>query len=168
GYPLYNPKPFSELSMEYPRNGVNVGDVEFVRGDGAFDFLFNICPSQNRLINPPSLPDGFSLETSDHSTTRDLEPLPPNTVYLPFPKNHRKKSVKSEGAVLILPEGAIQYEAIYTKWFEDLAKRQGVDWYKYTMDWYKYTMDRGRSIPNGSLYLVTSFTKCTRWGIAVF
>ncbi|KIL60816.1 hypothetical protein M378DRAFT_57983, partial [Amanita muscaria Koide BX008] len=51
GYPLYNPKPFSGLSKEYPRNGINVGDVGFVRGSGTFDFLFNICPSQNGLIN---------------------------------------------------------------------------------------------------------------------
>ncbi|KIL55611.1 hypothetical protein M378DRAFT_170916, partial [Amanita muscaria Koide BX008] len=29
-------------------------------------------------------------------------------------------------------------------------------------------MNRGRSISNGSLYLVTSFTRCTHWGIAVF
>ncbi|KIL63088.1 hypothetical protein M378DRAFT_164975 [Amanita muscaria Koide BX008] len=29
-------------------------------------------------------------------------------------------------------------------------------------------MNRGRNISNGSLYLVTSFTKCIHWGIAVF
>ncbi|KAM6499835.1 hypothetical protein JOM56_005343 [Amanita muscaria] len=49
GYPLYEPHPFSELSKEYSRNGVVVGDVGFVREDGAFDFLFNICPPQNGL-----------------------------------------------------------------------------------------------------------------------
>ncbi|KAM6497638.1 hypothetical protein JOM56_005586 [Amanita muscaria] len=83
GYPLYNPKPFSELSMEYPRNGVNIGDVGFVREDGTFDFLFNICPSQDCWINPPNLPDSFSFETPDHSTTRVQESLPPNKCVIP-------------------------------------------------------------------------------------
>ena len=78
GYPLYDPKPFSELSKDYPRNGVNVGDVGFVRGDGSFDFLFNICSSKS-MINPPDLPDGFSLETPHQSATKDREPLPRNT-----------------------------------------------------------------------------------------
>ncbi|KIL57827.1 hypothetical protein M378DRAFT_31890, partial [Amanita muscaria Koide BX008] len=51
GYPLYEPEPFSELSTEYLRKGVNVGDVGIVRDDGAFDFLFNICSPQNGSIN---------------------------------------------------------------------------------------------------------------------
>ncbi|KIL66047.1 hypothetical protein M378DRAFT_34266, partial [Amanita muscaria Koide BX008] len=150
GYPLYEPEPFSQLSKEYLRNGINVGDVGFVRQDGAFDFLFNICPPQNEAINPPNLPDGFSLETSEHSETRAMRPLSRETCFLP-----------RTGAILELPEGAIQDEAINTKAFEDLAKLHGVQWYE-------YTMTRGRSISNGSLYLVTSSTKCAQWGIAVF
>jgi hypothetical protein len=69
GYPLYEPQPLSELSTEYLRNGANIGDVGFVREDGVFDFLFNVYPSKNALINPPKLPEGFSLETQDHSAT---------------------------------------------------------------------------------------------------
>ncbi|KIL58185.1 hypothetical protein M378DRAFT_338666 [Amanita muscaria Koide BX008] len=45
--------------------------------------------------------------------------------------------------------------------FEQLAARHGVQWYK-------YTMTQGRKISNGSLYLITSVTKCAQWGIAVF
>ncbi|KAM6497639.1 hypothetical protein JOM56_005587, partial [Amanita muscaria] len=66
-----------------------------------------------------------------------------------------------EGAILELPEGAIRKEALKIKPFEDLAKLHGVQWYE-------YAMTRGRNISNGSLYLVTAFTKCTQWGIAVF
>ncbi|KIL63094.1 hypothetical protein M378DRAFT_55859, partial [Amanita muscaria Koide BX008] len=51
GYPLYEPQPLGELSTEYLRNGANIGDVGFVREDGVFDFLFNVCPSKNALIN---------------------------------------------------------------------------------------------------------------------
>ncbi|KIL65582.1 hypothetical protein M378DRAFT_161892 [Amanita muscaria Koide BX008] len=165
GYPLYNPKPYCELSKEYPRNGVNVGDVGFVRGSGTFDFLFNICPSQNGLINPPNLPDGFSLETPDHSGITVLEPLLPDTCLFHNPITRTRSGEYicegPEGAILELPKGAIQDEATNTRPFEQLAARHGVQWYE-------YTMNRGRSISNGSLYLITSFTKCSQWGIAVF
>ncbi|KIL63157.1 hypothetical protein M378DRAFT_52365, partial [Amanita muscaria Koide BX008] len=165
GYPLYNPKPFSELSKEYARKGVNIGDVGFVRGTGTFDFLFNICPSQNSSINPPKLPDGFSLETSECSDTTDLEPLPHNTSFFDSPI--KKTSLGeyicegSEGAILELPGGAIQDEAMTMLPLKNLAACYGVQWYK-------YALSRGRDISNGSLYLITSSTKCTQWGIAVF
>ncbi|KAM6496175.1 hypothetical protein JOM56_008881 [Amanita muscaria] len=165
GYPLYDPKSFSDLSKKYPRNGVNVGDVGFVRGNGTFDFLFNICPPHNDLINPPELSDGFSLETPDHSVTRHLVPLPRNTCLFQSPITRTNSGEYicegSEGAVLELPEGAIEDEAVYIRPFEKLAARYGVQWYE-------HVMTRNRKISNGSLYLITSFTKCTQWGIAVF
>ncbi|KIL61113.1 hypothetical protein M378DRAFT_58036, partial [Amanita muscaria Koide BX008] len=150
GYPLYEPEPFSELSVEYPRNGVNIGDVGFVAEDGTFDFLFNICPPQNSSINPSNLPAGFSLETTEHSKTRKMRPLLRKTHLAP-----------PTGAILELPEGAIQAGPIDPGLFADLAKRHGVEWYE-------YTKTRRRGISNGSLYLVTSFTKCAQWGIALF
>ncbi|KAM6499187.1 hypothetical protein JOM56_004695 [Amanita muscaria] len=163
GYPLYEPEPFSELSTEYFRNGVNIGDVGFVRKDGAFDFLFNICPTQNGSINPSNLPDGFCL--LEHSETRPIRPLLHNTCLVrpPVMKAESGEYIcgGSEGAVLVLPEGANQEEAINEGQFEELAKLRGVEWYEYA----KF---RGRSISNGSLYLVTAFTKCAQWGIAVF
>ena len=39
--------------------GVRIGDVGIVTEDGIFDFIFNVCPSQNPLINPSELPDDF-------------------------------------------------------------------------------------------------------------
>ncbi|KIL63053.1 hypothetical protein M378DRAFT_732563 [Amanita muscaria Koide BX008] len=165
GYPLYEPQPFSELSTEYLRHGVNVGDVGFVRGDGVFDFLFNVCPTKNGLINPPNLSDGFSLETAEHSATRAARALPRKTCLFQSPTTRTKSGEYvcegSEGAILELPEGAIQEEATNIRPFEKLAARHGVQWYE-------YTMARGRKISNGSLYLITSFTKCAQWGIAVF
>ncbi|KIL56385.1 hypothetical protein M378DRAFT_524170 [Amanita muscaria Koide BX008] len=166
GYPLYEPEPLSEHSTEYLCNGVNVGDVGFVREDGAFDFLFNICPPQNSSINPPNLPNDFSLVTPEHSATREMGPLSRATCFCPSTVTKTKSGEyvckEPEGAILVLPEGAIQHEAVNRGRFEELAKRHGVEWYE-------YTKTLGRSISNGSLYLVTSFTKCTRqWGIAVF
>ncbi|KIL63092.1 hypothetical protein M378DRAFT_733815 [Amanita muscaria Koide BX008] len=52
-------------------------------------------------------------------------------------------------------------EAMNIRLFAKLAARYG-------MEWYQYTMTRAREISNGSLYLVTSVTKCAHWGIAVF
>ncbi|KIL63942.1 hypothetical protein M378DRAFT_163905 [Amanita muscaria Koide BX008] len=165
GYPLYDPKPFSELSKEYPRNGVNIGDVGFIRGDGTFDFLFNICPSKNASINPPNLPDGFSLETAHEFTTRDRELLPRNTSLFerPITRTNSGEYICEglEGAILELPQGAMLDEATNMLPFEKLAARHAVQWYE-------YTMTRGRKISNGSLYLITSSTKCTQWGTAVF
>ncbi|KIL61146.1 hypothetical protein M378DRAFT_55876, partial [Amanita muscaria Koide BX008] len=164
GYPLYEPDPFSQLSKEYSRHGINVGDVGFIREDGTFDFMFNICPPRNSFINPPNLSGGFSLESPEHSETITMKPLPRATRIFP-PTVTRTISgeyicEESEGAVLELPEGAIRAGAINRGRFADLAKRHGVEWYE-------YTKTRGRDISNGSLYLVTSFTKCTQWGLAV-
>ncbi|KAM6499831.1 hypothetical protein JOM56_005339, partial [Amanita muscaria] len=163
GYPLYEPRPLSELSTEYLCHGVNVGDVGFVRKDGAFDFLFNIRQPQNGSINPPNLPDGFYLET--HSETRATRPLSRETSLfsgtVTITESGEYICEGSEGAILELPEGAMEDEAMNIRPFAKLAARHGVQWYE-------YTMNRGREISNGSLYLITSSTRCTRWGIAVF
>jgi hypothetical protein len=42
GFPLYVPKPQSNLSLEYRRRGVAIGDVGTVTPEGMFDFFFNI------------------------------------------------------------------------------------------------------------------------------
>ncbi|KIL63027.1 hypothetical protein M378DRAFT_731739 [Amanita muscaria Koide BX008] len=165
GYALYEPQPLSELSKEYLHHGVNIGDVGFVREDGVFDFLFNICPPKNSLINPPILPDGFSLETPEHSATRAARALSSKTRFFQSPITRMKSREYicegSEGAILELPEGAVQDEAMNRRPFAKLAARHGVQWYE-------YTMTRGRDISNGALYLITSVTKCAQWGIAVF
>ncbi|KIL64784.1 hypothetical protein M378DRAFT_77863, partial [Amanita muscaria Koide BX008] len=171
GYPFYVPQPYSDFSEEvYSRRGVCVGDVGIITKDGAFDFLFNICPSQNSLINPRQLPRGFALETSEDSKTNHKEQFPHKTHVFASPVNRTKslfrcpryKSAEAGGAILELPEGASQDDATSTFPFRKLASRYGEQWYKYTIG------TRGKDVLNGSLYLVTSCTKCTQWGIAVF
>ncbi|KIL65354.1 hypothetical protein M378DRAFT_54537, partial [Amanita muscaria Koide BX008] len=163
GYPLYEPEPFSQHSKEsYSRNGVNIGDVGFIREDGSFDFLFNICPPHNDVINPPNLPDLLCPSNRHNNGVLGLpfQSFECISSYL-LRRSGEYICEGSEGAILELPEGAIQDEAINRGLFAALAKLHGVQWYK-------YTVTQGRDISNGSLYLVTSFTKCGHWGIAVF
>ncbi|KIL54629.1 hypothetical protein M378DRAFT_47069, partial [Amanita muscaria Koide BX008] len=160
GYPLYVPQPFCEFSEEvYSRRGVCVGDVGIITKDGAFDFLFNICPSQNSLINPPNLLRGFTLETSEDSKTYPKEQFLHDTHLFESPIY---TSSEARGAILELPEGAFMYSVASILPFRRLASRYGEQWYKYAIG------ARGKDVLNGSLRVVTSCTKCTQWGIAVF
>jgi len=59
GFPLYIPEPNRRLSIEYRRQGVNIGDVGIITPSGAFSFLFNICLPASHPVNPPTLPEGF-------------------------------------------------------------------------------------------------------------
>jgi len=61
GYPLWVPQANANLSKEYRRRGVSIGDVGFFTPSGEFDFLFNICLPVDDPVNPgpDSLPDGF-------------------------------------------------------------------------------------------------------------
>lgn len=170
GYPLYVPQPYSDISEEYMRKGVRVGDVGIVTKDGAFDFLFNVCPSQNNLINPPNLPKDFTLEASENPEISHKEQFPHKTHLFSSPVTRTNnifqgpKYTSSEAgeAILELPEGAFHDYATNTLPFKRLTSRCGLEWYKYAIE------TRDKHISNGSLRLVTSCIKCTQWGIAVF
>ncbi|KIL70871.1 hypothetical protein M378DRAFT_66153 [Amanita muscaria Koide BX008] len=167
GYPLYEPRPDCQPSTEYWKQGVRIGDVGIVTEDGIFDFLFNVCPSQNPSINPSELPDDF--EALERPEIRVIEQHFGLRTHL-FSKmvnrikepDVRYKCSGPEGAILELPDGATLLEARDKLSFKELASRHAEKWYKYTI------MNRHRDTPNGSLYLVTSCIKCTHWGIAVF
>ncbi|KIL57182.1 hypothetical protein M378DRAFT_36399, partial [Amanita muscaria Koide BX008] len=160
GYPLYVPQPYSGFSEEvYSRKGVCVGDVGIITKDGAFDFLFNVCPSQNSLINQRQILRGFTFETSEDQKIYHKEGFPHKTHIFESPVY---TSSEAGGAILELPEGAFQDSATSTYPFRRLTSRYGEQWYKYAIG------TRGKDVLNGSLHLVTSCTKCTQWGIAVF
>lgn len=63
GYPLYRPEPLANLSIEYQERGISVGDVGFVKYDGSFRYLFNICEPAGSAVN--CNPDGLSIVPED-------------------------------------------------------------------------------------------------------
>ncbi|KAF8954937.1 hypothetical protein BDZ97DRAFT_1927593 [Flammula alnicola] len=60
GSPLWIPEPNHFLDISYRRRGIDIGDVGIITEGGAFDFLFNICLSQDDPINAGIVPEGFS------------------------------------------------------------------------------------------------------------
>ena len=68
----------------------------------------------------------------------------------------------SEGALLILPEGAESYTLLKRKAFRDIATQNGVDWYNFA------EQQLGRIISNDSLYLITGCYKSLSWSVAAF
>ena len=68
----------------------------------------------------------------------------------------------SEGALLILPEGAESYTLLKRKIFKDAAIRNGVDWYNFA------EQQLGRIITHDSLYLITGCYKSHSWSVAAF
>jgi len=59
GFPLWIPAPESNLTMEYQRRGVEIGDVGIITPHGAFLFLFSICLPADNPVNPQEMPEGF-------------------------------------------------------------------------------------------------------------
>lgn len=68
----------------------------------------------------------------------------------------------SEGALLVLPEGAESYNLLKRKIFRDAAIRNGVDWYNFAEE------QLGRIITHDSLYLITACHKAHSWSVAAF
>ncbi|KAH0838771.1 hypothetical protein J3R83DRAFT_7146 [Lanmaoa asiatica] len=68
----------------------------------------------------------------------------------------------SEGALLILPEGAESYNLLKRKIFRDAATQNGVDWYNFA------EQQLGRIITHDSLYLITGCYKSHSWSVAAF
>jgi hypothetical protein len=61
GYPLWYPDlPLDKnLPQGYRDDGVSIGDVGKITGDGAFEFKFNICADAGDPTNARGVPDHF-------------------------------------------------------------------------------------------------------------
>ena len=67
------PTPLGGLPTAYRKKGIGVGDVGVITANGAFDFLFNACES-DQSINPDVLPDGFGLLKARIRTSEKFGP----------------------------------------------------------------------------------------------
>lgn len=69
----------------------------------------------------------------------------------------------TEGAVLLLPDGASRKDLLNRKdSFQEYAMHNALRWYQFA------NQHLGRQIPNGSLILVTGCDMAFKWGIASF
>ncbi|KAF8176672.1 hypothetical protein K438DRAFT_1607385 [Mycena galopus ATCC 62051] len=163
GFPLYVPGPQVNLSAEYRRRGVAIGDVGRITSEGSFDFFFNIYLAADHPINA-NIPEDFI----------PLSPYNPiDVVHHDFdPGNHvsnpsvtqinRNFPVGPNGAVLALPYGAHLEKLESLKSMRQYAAKHAESWYKYVNG------TRGRELVNGNLYLVTGCEKARSWGMASF
>ncbi|KAJ7800335.1 hypothetical protein B0H13DRAFT_1534572, partial [Mycena leptocephala] len=176
GFPLYVPGPQINLSAEYRRRGVAIGDVGTVTPEGIFDFYFNIYLPANNPINA-NVPEGFApLAPYDPIDVLHYDFDPGN--YVSSPSIHEIKDDDfsefahggefvfncggPNGAVLALPHGA-HLETL--KHLVNMRRHAA----KHAESWYRYVNEtRGRELVNGSLYLVTGCEKAKSWGIASF
>ncbi|KAJ7649877.1 hypothetical protein FB45DRAFT_5455 [Roridomyces roridus] len=175
GFPLYIPGPRANLSAEYRRNGISVGDVGSVTPEGSFDFFFNIYLPAGHPINTHT-PEDFvplapynvidisqeDVAPGDYVSTRFVQ----HTTGVGFSQFPGDAFVfhcyNPTGAVLALPHGARQEKLGNLAAMRNYAAKNAESWYKYVNG------TRGRELKNGSLYLVTGWEKSASWGIATF
>ena len=72
------------------------------------------------------------------------------------------ESSASEGAILTMPDGAIQEELGNLSKFRDYVAVHAANWYKFVNG------PRGREAQNGDIRLVVGCDKSTSWGMATF
>ncbi|KAJ7126818.1 hypothetical protein C8R44DRAFT_105932 [Mycena epipterygia] len=181
GFPLYVPEPRRNLSEEYRKRGVRIGDVGRVTPEGAFDFLFNIyCPS-GHPINSNGVPDNFSplpsyipadmfyldYSAGDYVSSPSVQEPDPesDSPSVEFPGAEFLFSCKGPGgAVLALPHGSHLEKLENLESMRRYATKNAESWYKYI----NAPEGRGRRLVNGLLYLITGCEKSKSWGMASF
>ncbi|KAF8908553.1 hypothetical protein CPB84DRAFT_163056 [Gymnopilus junonius] len=172
GSPLWIPEPNENLSIEYRRTGITIGDVGIITEFGAFDFLFNICHPRNHPINPPNLPADFAtLNISPMDIHRYTEfgsgsYLSSSTIR----KSEQTRGVSgltfktdaSEGALLTMPVGSQSEDVVNIRHVRQFIAQHAEAWYMYALG------VRGREAKNGDLRVVIGYDKTTAWGMATF
>ncbi|KAF9260100.1 hypothetical protein L218DRAFT_619883 [Marasmius fiardii PR-910] len=186
GCALWIPEPNRELTSEYCRIGVQIGDVGILRTDGSFDFIFNICYPADHDINRLNygVPDDFEQiewNGKKRATENYFRPGEPilsrgakkqalgigGTASVPgIPVGGGAglsiKFSKDRGAVIIPPNGADSVDCQSLDDFFDYAQRHAVSWYRFVNETLRMQVE------NGALYLVTGFDKTDCWENAVF
>ncbi|KAJ7572927.1 hypothetical protein C8J56DRAFT_760925, partial [Mycena floridula] len=180
GYPLWIPEPASQLPDAYRAQGVSIGDLGSINDDGGFDYLFNICQPADHPINADGTPDDFeylALKRQDirvnqamHKRNTDITSLQIRKAQLAVEGDLRYvfiycfefQTSSTEGAILMLPDGASRNNLLAQKKFRDHAVKHAVSWYRYVNE----TLEQDRR--NGSLYLITGRDNAKSWGVTSF
>lgn len=172
GYPLWDPQPKRHFGDPSAPAGVAIGDVGIITADGGFDFLFNVCVPADHPINPRDLPSAFSPLSPQlsHTDICEFQEYAPGE-YLASASVERVPSNNglafecsgSEGAILILPDGAYHRDLVHSAFarFRDYGLRNAQAWYRYISKTYG-------NIENGDLHLVTGFDRAPSCGLAVY
>ncbi|KAF7336935.1 Non-specific serine/threonine protein kinase [Mycena venus] len=193
GFPLYVPGPQTNLSAEYRRRGVSIGDVGRVTPEGIFDFFFNIYLPAGHPINA-NIPEDFvplssydaidvvhhDFDPGDHVSSPSVNAihgdLTEQVPYIPAKINVFIPSLlhRFPGGEFIFncagPNGAV-LALPHGAHLEKLENLENIRRYaaKHAESWYKYVNEtRGRGLANGSLYLVTGWEKAKTWGMGTF
>ncbi|KAI9456083.1 hypothetical protein HD554DRAFT_220011 [Boletus coccyginus] len=185
GYPLWMPEPSHQL-LVYRRDGFRIGDVGVViPEDGCFDVFFNIClPRDHPFHRATGVPDNFKpielgdidirtavnvenpgriIANSSVKSVRTVErPADSSSRTRPSGLEYEFTLSSSEGALLILPEGAERHDLRNHHLFLEAATQHGTDWYRFAEE------RVGQIIANDSLYLITGLYKTTSWSLAAF
>ncbi|KAJ7743772.1 hypothetical protein B0H16DRAFT_997199 [Mycena metata] len=176
GFPLYVPGPPENLSAEYRRHGVAIGDVGSITPEGIFDFCFNIYLPADHPINDNDVPENFQpLMPYASKDLTSLAYAPGNSAltssvqkldlspFAEFPGgNFVFNCGAPQGAVLALPHGSYLKKLKNLELVREYVATHAESWYKHING------ARGRGLQNGSLYLVTGCEKAYSWGMASF
>ncbi|KAH0832922.1 hypothetical protein J3R83DRAFT_11889 [Lanmaoa asiatica] len=177
GYPLWMPEPSRRLPQDYLREGLRIGDVGVVVPEnGSFDVFFNICLPPEHPLHRRGVPDNFNPISLD---SEDIDVFPsaehPGRVIAspsvrqvdPPGESHARAEYDfylppSEGALLVLPQGAEHHDLRIRRIFLHEALQYAADWYDFA------ERHLHRIISRDSLYLITGFYKARSWSLASF
>ncbi|KAF8995194.1 hypothetical protein BDQ17DRAFT_1032063 [Cyathus striatus] len=172
GYPLWLPQRDHNLSIEYRRKGVSIGDVGLITSDGSFDFLFNIWTSAESPINPDDLPNDFTSSCPPRLQTSFKSSFPPRSMIsnisnIEVEVDWHTMDIsysfadKEAGAILSMPHEASQEDYKNERILKGFIGRNAEHWYS-------YAIQCGRDQDRHSLYLATGCLKSRTWGIVTY
>ncbi|KJA22651.1 hypothetical protein HYPSUDRAFT_1084056, partial [Hypholoma sublateritium FD-334 SS-4] len=179
GTPLWFPGPNLSLSIEYRKNGADIGDVGLITSSGGFDFLFNISLPPDHPIHAGHVPGDFAplcppIRAIDifkqFEFGADAYLVSSSVKEAHHPANQANlirgltfETKDSEGAILTMPQGSHSIDLRNVKNFRQYLAQNAESWYQYVN-----SDECGREANNGDLRLVTGCDKTKAWGMATF
>ncbi|KAF8966493.1 hypothetical protein BDZ97DRAFT_687183 [Flammula alnicola] len=172
GSPLWIPGPSKNLSIEYQRQGIGIGDVGILTVLGGFAFLFNICLPHDHPMQSAELPENFTpFLISQVDVEKQSEFLTDSHLASASIERSRRdgdssglvfESSASEGAILTMPLGSTSEDLGNVIRLRRYVAANAASWYRYVYE------VRGREVMNGDLRLVAGYDKSRAWGMATF